>query len=102
MPRLLDNGNILVYDNGATRPGDSYTRAVEYQIDPDNMTVKKIWTYDLNNVARTMGSVHLYDDNSIQIGHGSKGKIYEVTREGEILFEGQLNTFYRAYAIQLY
>lgn len=102
MPRLLENGNIIVYDNGKERPGGGYTRAVEFQVDPNNMTVKKIWSYDLDDVAGSLGSIHSYDDNSVQIGHGSKGKILEVSREGEIIFEGHLKRFYRAYPIQFY
>lgn len=44
--RLLDNGNLLLMDNGNTRPGKSeYSRAVEYTLDMDAMTVTKVWEF---------------------------------------------------------
>ena len=56
---LLPNGDIMVFDNGTTRtvynisdgtniynvaPG-KYSRAVEYKIDKNNMTVQQVWSY---------------------------------------------------------
>ncbi len=102
MPRLTGRGTFMVYDNGMSRPGTDYTRAVEYRVDTENMTVEKVWSYDLNDAARSLGSVQIYDDYSVQIGHGNKGYLYEVSRDKEILFKGKLMTFYRSYAIRLY
>jgi arylsulfate sulfotransferase len=102
MPRLTDDGTILVYDNGASRPGDDYTRAVEFEVDPNEMRVTKIWEYRMPYVATFMGSIHLYKDGSVQIGHGAGDRIYEVTRDGEILFQAKTKTYYRAYSIELY
>jgi hypothetical protein len=36
------------------------------------------------------------------IGHGEGGLLIEVTREGEVVFEGKVKNFYRAYPIELY
>lgn len=55
-PEITPSGTLLVYDNGAfgrayptdeprTGPLDSYTRAVEYEIDAENMTVREVWSY---------------------------------------------------------
>ncbi|MFC3038687.1 aryl-sulfate sulfotransferase [Virgibacillus xinjiangensis] len=44
----LDNGNILLYDNGNGRTedvNDNYSRAVEYKIDKENRTVEQVWSY---------------------------------------------------------
>jgi len=70
----LPNGNVMLYDNGASRPGFThdptqdlqdtlgiewkaiydvysykppvgYVRAVEYKIDEEAMTVEKVWEY---------------------------------------------------------
>jgi len=102
MPRLTSSGTIMVYDNGNHRPGGQYSRAVEYRVDPDLMTVEKIWSYDLDDVAYAVGSIHVYEDNSVQIGHGGKGRLYEVTPENEIVFEALMLSFYRSYPIQFY
>ena len=42
--RRLDNGNITIYDNGNFKD-PNYSRAVEYQLDEDNMTATLIWEY---------------------------------------------------------
>ncbi len=102
MPRLLENGNIMVYDNGGKRPGGQYSRALEFRVDEKEKTVEKIWTYDLPNYASFMGSIHVYDDGSVQIGHGAGNSIYEVTAGGDILFKAKLKTYYRAYPFKLY
>ena len=47
-PMILENGNILIYDNGFNRrfTGETlYSRGVEYAIDEDAMTVQEIWQY---------------------------------------------------------
>ncbi len=47
-PLILDNGNILLFDNGDRRNYNTqnlYSRAVEYDIDESNMTVKQEWSY---------------------------------------------------------
>lgn len=52
-PVLLPNGHIMVFDNGyfrefVARMGNSedlYSRAVEYEIDEEKMTVRQVWQY---------------------------------------------------------
>ena len=46
--RMLDNGNILMLDNGNGRPsveGGQYTRALELELDWESMTASKVWEY---------------------------------------------------------
>ena len=45
---ILDNGNLLLFDNGLSRnfkETPSYSRAVEYRIDEKNMTIQQVWEY---------------------------------------------------------
>lgn len=45
---LLENGNVLLFDNGNTRPaaeGGEYSRALELALDFDTMTAHKVWEY---------------------------------------------------------
>lgn len=50
-PQILDDGRILVYDNGNHREGTSfedpqrqpYSRAVIYEVDTDHMTARQVW-----------------------------------------------------------
>lgn len=52
--KLTPQGTVLLFDNGnyRARPGqerqkpeDSYSRAVEYKVDEQNMTVEQVWAY---------------------------------------------------------
>ena len=46
--RMLDNGNLLLLDNGNGRPvaeGGPYSRALELALDWDTMTATKVWEY---------------------------------------------------------
>lgn len=38
-------GRLLVFDNGFERPGGSYSRAIEYQINVAGDTATKVWEY---------------------------------------------------------
>ena len=49
-PLIKDDGNIMLFDNGTSRnfnPAalERYSRAVEYRIDSQTMTVEQVWTY---------------------------------------------------------
>jgi len=46
--RILENGNLLMLDNGNGRPsaeGGQYTRALELELDWESMTAAKVWEY---------------------------------------------------------
>jgi hypothetical protein len=46
--RMLDNGNLLLLDNGDGRPaaeGGQYSRALELALDWTSMTASKVWEY---------------------------------------------------------
>lgn len=102
MPRLTREGHVIVYDNGKSRPGDDFTRILEFRVDSANMTVEKVWTHDFDFQTRTMGSVEVLPEGHVQVGHGEKGLITEINREGEVVFSARLLQFYRSYPIQLY
>jgi len=43
--RVLPNGNYTVYDNGNLHNFPQVSRAVEYQIEEDNMVATQVWSY---------------------------------------------------------
>jgi hypothetical protein len=46
--RVLENGNLLLFDNGDGRPaaeGGQYSRALELALDWDSMTATRVWEY---------------------------------------------------------
>jgi outer membrane protein assembly factor BamB len=83
-PTMLDNGNILVFDNGVVR---KYSSVLE--IDPVTGAVE--WQY----VATPPQSFYTVRNGSAQrlpngntlICEGMRGRTFEVTREGEIVWE---------------
>lgn len=51
-PRIMKSGNIIIYDNGSMRarpfkrplaPHETFSRAVEFEVDEENMTVRQVW-----------------------------------------------------------
>lgn len=117
-PMRLPNGNILLYDNGNYRnyydnkPLNQYSRAVEYEIDKEAGTVKKVWEFDYNQQIYTIatGDVDLLDNDNRLIGFNwisdNSPKIVELSPNDEILFEADINRsevfYYRSEKIRLY
>ena len=94
-PTLLDNGNILVFDNGAHRrmATSNYSRIVE--VNPK--TEKIEWEYQahpryLFHGLLISGCQRLPNGNTL-ICEGPKGRLFEVTPDKEIVWEF-LNPFY--------
>jgi hypothetical protein len=59
--RMLDNGNLLLLDNGDGRPaaeGGQYTRALELELDWRSMTAAKVWEY--RHQVGTSGGAPIY------------------------------------------
>jgi hypothetical protein len=59
--RMLDNGNLLLFDNGNGRPaaeGGLYSRALELRLDWDTMTAARVWEY--RHQAGTSGGASVY------------------------------------------
>jgi hypothetical protein len=83
-PTMLENGNILIFDNGVFR---KYSRVIE--LDPVARTI--VWEY----VADPPDAFYTYGKGSAQrlpngntlICEGDRGRVFEVTHEGEIVWE---------------
>jgi hypothetical protein len=83
-PTMLDDGDILIFDNGVKR---KYSRVIE--LDPVTETIE--WEY----VATPPESFYSYGKGSAQrlpngntlICSGDQGRTFEVTRDGEIVWE---------------
>ena len=87
---VLDDGNILVYDNGNQRPGASvlgggappYSRAVLYEVDdgsddPSRWSARQVWEYELEGAdalpvfTAFLGDVDQLDEGNVLITHGA-------------------------------
>ncbi len=98
---ILDDGNLLVFDNGNLRE-DPVSRVLEYDLDDDAMTAELVWSYDDGRYTPIMGSAERLANGNTLIGWGQlvDPVVSEVTPDGEVVLEvttapGQL--VYRAY-----
>lgn len=99
MPTMLDNGHLLIYDNGSTR---GWTRIVEM----DPVTEEIVWTYqgglfeDL--YSDIYGSAQRLPNGNTYIADPLGGRALEVTTEGDIVWEWHTWEEYEGEAMPLY
>ena len=105
--QVLPNGNILLFDNG--NAGQNHpARAVEYQIDEENMSATLVWSFTdvKERSAGAMGSVQRLDNGNTLIGWGSAppsgANVTEVTMDGEVVFELTLPPTLISYRVYRY
>ncbi len=108
-PLILPNGNLMLFDNGLNRHYNStekYSRAVEYLIDEEAMTVQQIWQYGKERDNRTYSPIvsdvdYLSQKNNILFSPGRcdfdgenirGGRIVELDyATQEVVFEAIIN-----------
>jgi hypothetical protein len=81
---LLENGNIILFDNGY---GRGYSRIIE--VDPRNN--ETVWEY-MGSPTETFfskerGSVQRLRNGNTLITESDRGRVFEITKEGEIVWE---------------
>ncbi len=83
-PTLLDNGNILIFDNG-TRSKRS--RVIE--VDPQSKRI--VWTYQGSPehpfFSEVRGGCQKLKNGNVLITDSERGRVFEVDRAGEIVWE---------------
>ncbi|HWP92427.1 MAG TPA: arylsulfotransferase family protein [Thermodesulfobacteriota bacterium] len=83
-PSLLENGNILIYDNGQKR---EYSRIIE--LDP--LTKKIVWKYRANPPGQfhspTRGANQRLPNGNTLITESDSGRVFEITNNGQIVWE---------------
>jgi uncharacterized protein (UPF0248 family) len=88
-PTMLANGNVLIFDNGVHRLDDSmpYTRVIE--VNP--ATNEIVWKYQdkpaWNFFSPRMGNAQRLPNGNTLITEAAFGRIFEVTKNGEIVWE---------------
>jgi hypothetical protein len=108
---ILDNGHLLVFDNGQycyppMPERGKHTRIVEYAIDEDAMTAELVWSYSREGTyCESQGSAQRLANGNTLIGWGLGPNLIasEVTPDKDIVFELQAanrsgkTTSYRAW-----
>ncbi|MFC1800241.1 arylsulfotransferase family protein, partial [Candidatus Eisenbacteria bacterium] len=98
-PTMLEDGNILIFDNGSRR---GYSKVLE--IDPVTGAIE--WEY----AGVPMGSFYSFSRGSAQrlpngntlICEGDEGRVFEVNRAGEIVWKWLNSTTPEGYREQVY
>lgn len=107
----LPNGNILLFDNGNTRPdaeGGEYSRALELTLDFNAMTATKVWEYkpDPPLFAPAVSNVERLENGNTLVTFGANAdevfSIVEAGRQGEAVWRATLEApglsyLYRAF-----
>lgn len=114
-------GNVLVFDNGGSSGYGApspiaptgvgvYARATSRVLEIDPVTLKLVWSYAAPQFFSTnISSAQRLPNGNALITEGAPGRMFEVTREGEIVWEYMFpmftagprptNSVYRAYRI---
>lgn len=80
-PTVLENGNVLVFDNGQSR---NRSRVVE--VDPGRKTI--VWSYETSGFLSTSeGGCERLPSGNVLITETQTARLFEVTREKRIVWE---------------
>ncbi|MYH08375.1 MAG: aryl-sulfate sulfotransferase [Rhodothermaceae bacterium] len=124
-PKLTPHGTLLVFDNGDNRHYQGqpvFSRAVEYLIDDDAMTVQQLWEYGRERGSTTYSAIvsdvdyHPEEDNVVFMPganweDGPNGKTIEVDYQTkDVVYEASIPnpearygiTFHRIERLQIY
>lgn len=122
-PMIMPNGNILLFDNGDNRNYEGtgpYSRAVEFKVDEEEMTIQQVWAYGKERGEETYSRIvsdvdFQEDDNSVIFSPGAidfgnrYGKVIEIDyNSGNVVFEATITapdgyvTFHRTERLSLY
>lgn len=88
-PTLLANGNLLIFDNGTHRLDhpQPYSRVIE--VDPTTKEI--VWTYQEGRVidfySPMISNAQRLPNGNTLICEGNFGRLFEVTPEGEVVWE---------------
>lgn len=90
---LLPNGNVQIFDNGRKRPMSiPYSQVIE--VDPKTSEI--VWRYKPGNSEQFysghISSAQRLAQGNVLICEGTSGRLFEITRSGEIVWEW-LNPF---------
>jgi Arylsulfotransferase (ASST) len=88
-PYRLPNGNILIFDNGAHRLDDTFPFSRVIEVNP--ATKEIVWTYkeprNLNFFSPRISNAQRLPNGNTLINEGTFGRFFEVTRDGDVVWE---------------
>jgi hypothetical protein len=89
-PFFVADNRFLMFDNGALRPGAShdYSRIIEVEFDAEQRRAEIVWEYreTPDFFAFAQGAVHVQPDGNIFVTDGINSRIFEVTRDKQVVW----------------
>jgi hypothetical protein len=101
--RMLANGELTFFDDGANPPVHSQSRGLRIALDYKAHTARLLKSYthaDPQLLATSQGNMQTLADGNAVVGYGGIPAISEFAREGALLFDAHLPfdmAFYRAF-----
>ena len=83
----LENGNVQVFDNGMHRVGMTRSSVVEYDLEKDEVAWRYTAPQEQQFFSGHISGAHRLPNNNVLICEGAAGRIFEVTRTGEVVWE---------------
>jgi hypothetical protein len=83
-PTMLESGNILIFDNGFTR---KYSKVLEFNPATDSIEWEYLGKPVKSFFTSNKGSAQRLPNGNTLICQGNRGRAFEVSREGEIVWE---------------
>jgi hypothetical protein len=98
-PRMLADGAISEFDNGASPKVHAQSRAVVLSLDPQNATVTLVsqFTHTPPLLSESQGSVQALPNGDWFVGWGQEPDFSEYGPEGQLLFDAHLPAHDRSY-----
>ena len=88
-PNMLENGNILIFDNGSHRKSDARTPSRVIEVDP--ATDEIVWEYRdqpaFNFFSPYISGARRLPNGNTLITEGNFGRLFQVTPEGQVVWE---------------
>jgi hypothetical protein len=98
-PNMIDSGNILIFDNGVRR---GYTRVIE--VNPLTGAIE--WQYigdpPESFYSETRGSAQRLPNGNTLICESDRSRVFEVTRDGEIVWQWHNPDLVEGHRVQVY
>ncbi len=83
------DGGVLAFDNRNHDP-DKVSRVVELAWDERLRTVEEVWSYQDGSFVSFLGDAQALPGGNVLITWSTDGRITEVTREGEVVWEARI------------
>lgn len=86
-PSRLANGNLLLFDNGAHRAGNSRSRVVEVNPRSDEVVWQFVGSPQASFFSFNISGAQRLPNGNTLVCEGASGRFFEVTNEGELVWE---------------